>query len=43
VNVQKVRRGKWGMVRAGGSIFSAEKEVFNWEEEFFVNHRRISS
>jgi hypothetical protein len=34
VSVQKVRRGKGGTVRAGGSTFSAKKEIINWEEEF---------
>jgi hypothetical protein len=43
VSVQKVRWGKGGTVRAGDSIFSTEKEIINWKEKFFVNHRRISS
>ena len=42
LSVQKVRRGKGGAVRAGDFFFT-EKEIINWEDKFFVNHRRISS
>jgi hypothetical protein len=45
VGVQAVRWGRRGSVRAGDYIFLCGKgtKIINWEQEFFVHHKIVSS